>query len=242
MKLYSEYAGASMTVRDDPDIELALTELRKEWPITIVIETGTYLGTGSTRIFAEAFSRTRVPQRFITMEGNWSYYRAAKKILKRFSFVDVKWGLSVNLQKATNFIMEDEALTDHIKYPDVFIDDVNDPKAFYLREIGTGSASASSLKQLIKKALFWQGEDLLAFYLRAYRNQRPLVILDSAGGLGQLEFTTTLCSMGEMSYAIFMDDTHHLKHFRSLEHIKRDRSFKVIRIANDQGWALAIHK
>jgi hypothetical protein len=238
MKLYAEYAHASMAVRDDSDIEIALKELQTEHPVDVIIETGTYLGTGSTRMLAEFFERNGSIRRFVTVEANWSYWKAARFNLQRFPFVELKWGLSVNEQKAIEFIRTDPAIREHHRYPDIFIDDINDPIGFYTREIQGGRAS---LKEFVKRTLYWQGEDLLARTLTRHKNDWPLIVLDSAGGIGRLEFQITLETMGSASYALFLDDTHHLKHFRSLEAIRSNSNFRLIRMAHDASWILAVH-
>jgi hypothetical protein len=249
MKLYGDYVNSSMTVRDDPAIETALQELQAEHPIDVIIETGTYLGTGSTRILAEFFAHRPV-RRFVTMETNWNYWRIARRNLRRFPFVETLWGLSVGRQKALNFIRNDEAIREHQRYPEIFIDDVENPVGFYTREVeGAHAARATpALKSALKSALerlskvfFWKGEDLLPRTLELHRDHRPLIMLDSAGGIGHLEFLTTLTSMGDASYALLLDDTHHLKHFRSLRHIRSDPQFRLIRTAHDESWALAVH-
>lgn len=247
MKLCSDYEHASMAVRDDPDIETALKELQSEHPIDVVIETGTYLGTGSTRILAEFFERNYTVRHFVTMEANWSYWKTARSNLQRFPFVEPQWGLSVNKQKAIEFIRNDPAICEHYRYPDIFIDDVTDPVGFS-REVqgGRGTqhntyALKPALKELVKRVLYWQGEDLLARMLNRHRNDWPLIVLNSAGGIGQLEFQTTLETMGSASYALFLDDTHHLKHFRSLQVIRSSPDFRSIRMANDTSWTMAVH-
>jgi hypothetical protein len=255
VKLYREYERASMVVRDDPDIEIALKELQAEHPVDYVIETGTYLGTGSTRIFAEFYQQNRPVRRFVTMEANWDNWRRARSNLKRFSFVEPKWGLSVNKGKAIEFIRNDAAIREHQLYPGIFIDDINDPIGFYTKELESGatrrqgstpqvftaSALKSTVKELVKRALYWHGEDLLTQILKRHKMDWPLVVLDSAGGIGRLEFEITLETMGSAGYALFLDDTHHLKHFRSLQEIRSRSDFRLIRAANDGSWVLAVH-
>jgi hypothetical protein len=250
MKPYQAYSHASMALQDDQRIGMALNELQTEHPIDVVIETGTYRGTGSTRIFAEFFERNRPVRRFVTIEANWSNWRHARSNLQRFPFVEPKWGLSVSKQKAIEFIRSDPAIREHHRYPDIFIDDLSDPVDFYSREIqGSGASHAkhaniglkSALKEFVKRALYWQGEDLLARTLQRHRDDWPLIVLDSAGGVGLLEFQTTVETMGSASYALFLDDTHHLKHFRSLLAVQSRPDFRPIRMADDKSWILAVH-
>jgi hypothetical protein len=78
--------------------------------------------------------------------------------------------------------------------------------------------------------------------LDAHRNHRPLVVLDSAGGIGHLEFLITLERMKRASFALLLDDTHHLKHFRALKHVRSSAEFRVVATANDESWALCVHR
>ena len=84
--------------------------------------------------------------------------------------------------------------------------------------------------ELVKRTLYWK--DLLARTLKPIR-MIGRSVLDSAGGIGRLEFQTMLETMGSTSYALFLDDTHHLKHFRSLQAIRSSPDFRLIRMAKD---------
>lgn len=258
MKLYREYAHQSISMKDDPDLQVALHSLAAEYPVDVAIETGTHMGTGSTRMLAEFFERTRPLMRFVTMEANWKSWTAARQNLKKYAFVDCRWALSIGKEKAIEFIRNDDALKNHKSHPDVFIDDVDDPIGFYTREIIGGIEQHFSGVDALKKKvtshlavyrdrseiheLLWDGEDFLSRVLDAHRAHRPLVVLDSAGGVGHLEFLTTIDRMGDASFALLLDDTHHLKHFRALEHVRSSPRFKLIGTAKDSSWALCVHK
>src|SRR5207249_2262859 len=73
------------------------------------------------------------------------------------------------------------------------------------------------------------------------RDANPLVLLDSAGGTGWMEFTTLRQTMGDRAYVLLLDDVHHVKHYRSLEHVRRDPSFHIIGLDERHGWMLARH-
>src|SRR5262249_47414500 len=121
-------------------------------------------GTGSSRMLAEFFERNRSLRRFVTMEAHWSYWKTARSNLQRFPFVEPKWGLSVSKEKAIEFVRNDPAIREHHRYPDIFIDDVNDPVGFYTRELQGGRVAPNTfalkpaLKELVKHALYWHGE------------------------------------------------------------------------------------
>ena len=89
--------------------------------------------------------------------------------------------------------------------------------------------------------LRYGGEGLLAKFLLEVRDANPLVLLDSAGGTGWLEFTALRQTMGDRPYVLLLDDVHHVKHYRSLEHVRRDPSFEIIALDEHHGWMLARH-
>jgi len=241
MKLYSDAPGASMTMANDPRLSELLVELIAERGIDVAVETGTYVGTGSTRFIAEAFRRGRPPKRFVTMEVNFTNWCFAKSNLRAFPFVDCRFGCSVEVDKALDFIRDDEMLHHHQDHPDIYIDDLNNPVEFYSREVRgvldflrTDVTANNDARRLL-----WDGEGLLASLLTHHRDHNPLIVLDSAGGVGFLEFTTALEVMGDRPYALLLDDIHHIKHIRSFRHIAAASDFRLL--DSRGGWALAVH-
>ena len=231
---------------DDHDTLLnVLTECIDAEKVTAVIETGTYLGLGSTRTIAEAFLKTSLPNEFITIEANWSSWRKARQNLSQYNFVKALWGKSVAQQDAIRFISNDLVLKQHEKYPDIWIDDISDPGRFYIEEImgklGDDGHRDFDLVRTCLKPFIYRGEDLLKKYLGRFRELKPLIVLDSAGGIGYLEFTIVLEIMSHHNYLILLDDIHHLKHFRSFQKISSDKKFTIIALNEEDGWVLAKH-
>jgi hypothetical protein len=244
MKLYRDYALASTAMHDDPRLAESLRKVIRERKFTQVLETGSYLGLGSTRFIAEAFPAESPPEIFVTIETNWNNWRQAKRNLARFPFVRPIWGLTVDQAEAAKFIRQDEYLINHQAHPDIFIDDVKDPVAFYLNELAgrLGEKEINpSFREKLDRLFHWSGQDLLRQQLRAMADKRPLVVLDSAGGVGFLEFTTLLEVLAGKTYTLLLDDIHHIKHYRSWQHIVNDPSFKLLDINETHGWLLAQH-
>jgi hypothetical protein len=98
-----------------------------------------------------------------------------------------------------------------------------------------------SLETQVKNFL-WSGEDLLSKYLELHIKNHPLVVLDSAGGCGWLEFQTTIKTMQTNPFLLLLDDIHHIKHYRSLQYIKNCKKFKIINHSPTDGWVLALYK
>ena len=236
-----------MRMADDGGLGPVLSQLVRETGVTHVIETGTYLGTGSTRMLAEAFPRDRTPRSFVTIEANWSSWRTARQNLAAYPFVTALWGRTVPRHAALEFVRSDEALLHHERWPDIFIDDTRHPVKSYSRELkGRLGGRPRALGDVVAFArdrfTSYAGDDLLARYLTAARGERPLILLDSAGGIGFLEFQTVLRAMGDAPFTLVLDDTHHVKHFRSLAHIRRDPHFVVLAESAAHGWVVARHE
>jgi hypothetical protein len=170
----------------------------------------------------------------------------------------------------------DEALNNHGKYPDIYIDDIEDPVGFYLNKLngmlGMSDRAAKAsvvidlpfarrakrwLKAIATGKLpnfsgaasnvdlathLWSGESLLPQLLKLHHDNCPLVILDSAGGCGLYEFDIMMDVMRDAAFLLLLDDTHHLKHFRSLQRMKNDTRFRILNVNDYHGWALAWHE
>jgi hypothetical protein len=246
MKLYSDYSLGSISMHDSRELRQLLAQAIVRERIVHVIETGTFEGLGSTRFLAETFASTMPPQTFVTIEANWRSWRRARRNLRRFRFVRPLWGRSLETRRALEFLETDQCLREHGRYPDIFIDDVQDPVTFYRREIMGGGDLPKSLHRRalreLHRAVYYRGEGILERLLRRVRNERPLVVLDSAGGVGWLEFQTLTTVMHDRRYHLLLDDVHHIKHFRSLAHIRSDPAFRIIGLDERHGWALATHE
>lgn len=88
----------------------------------------------------------------------------------------------------------------------------------------------------------WSGDGLLAKYLELFANDKPLIVLDSADGCGWYEFQTMLHVMADKPFLLMLDETRHLKHFRSLKHVQTDPRFQMIGFSPYHGWALTGHE
>src|SRR5260370_33191430 len=245
MKLYSAAPRASISMIEDGRMLHLLVEISKDSPITHILETGTHIGLGSTKFIAEIFrTQSPAPQLFVTIEASHHNWRRARENLKAFPFVTPLWGLSTSLQEALRFIGNDPALQNHFKYPNIFIDDVEDPINFYSNEIagrlGGGARNPMErIRQFVDRRRFYSGEDLLAKWLGAFRSYSPLVVLDSAGGVGYLEFNAVQRHMTGHPYFLLLDDICRLKHFRSYNYINANKQFAVIGESKEAGWLLA---
>ncbi|GAB3269237.1 hypothetical protein GCM10027347_39160 [Larkinella harenae] len=228
---------------EDSLFQSTLRELFTRHIITTVIETGTFIGKGSTRTIANAFPANRPPQRYFTIEANLAFHLLARFNLRHWGFVKPLWGATIAQEEALQFIQKDEAIHHHERYPAVFIDDIQNPAGFYTAELEgkLGSHPLVNLTAWFGKTFLTRPEDLLHQLLLQWGDQRPLIVLDSAGGIGWLEYQTVRDTLGTKPYWLILDDIHHLKHFRSLTDVQNRPDFRVIEYSLEHGWLVAEH-
>ena len=78
--------------------------------------------------------------------------------------------------------------------------------------------------------------------LENHRADRPLICLDSAGGLGWLEFQEMLRFQQGHPFLLFLDDINHVKHYRSKLYVEGSGDFHVIDSDQEDGWMVALHQ
>jgi len=201
-----------------------------------VIESGTYQGTGTTAAIIEAIKavhkRPHLVVEMFTIEPDAKNFEIAKQNLGAAKWCRVIHGSSVDLQAAEDFIKNDEMLLNPDDYPDVYVD-AADPIPFYLAEV--------------RGELFGGGknigaENVFAALLPELERRICLWVLDSAGGIGWLEFNTVLEMMGHRRYYVWLHDIAHVKHIRSYDWIRMHRDEWDIIAEKPGEWCLALHE
>jgi hypothetical protein len=141
--------------------------------------------------------------------------------------------LSVTRREAIAFIESDPLLRDLDPELDIFVDFLPDPRSGYLNEIrcGIGGGDAQEAP-----------EGVLVSLLIKHRADQPLITLDSAGGMGWLEFQIVRETMGDRPYLLFLDDINHIKHYRSKLTIETSEDFVVYGSDYEEGWMVAGHR
>jgi hypothetical protein len=185
----------------------------KENDIQEVVETGSFNGLGSTTIFAN----TKKP--VISIECNYNNYVTATNNLSQYDNVCVVHALSTKREDALRYIMS-EAFDIDTKY------DSKSPKTFYLKEV-------------CQQVLFENALDVFA-----NNTNKQLVFLDSAGGMGFFEYLEFMKFSDEVlsNKILVLDDVTHIKHKRSVEHLKM--SGRSVEISPDDrfAWCNLNHK
>jgi ADP-heptose:LPS heptosyltransferase/Flp pilus assembly protein TadD len=175
----------------DPEFLPRIRDLVRVHGIEEIVETGTYLGTGSTRVFAE----TGLP--VVSIECNRTFHESAVSNLKAYPNVTLLHGYSLSRAAMAEFVANDRFDGKRIG----LLRDVDaDARSFYLREIDQGPLA----------------EELLA---KSLNDRRQLLFLDSAGGVGWLEFKAVLSRPRKSPVLLVFDDVNHVKHYRSAQRL-----------------------
>lgn len=159
-----------------------------------VIETGTFLGQGSTKIFAE----TGKP--IITIESCYDHYAIAKDNLKNYDNVTQLFASSLDRSKMLEYIEKKS-------YEGIF-EGGEKPNEFYKNEVNGWNNDPPII------------EDILFPLINNEKKQ--IVFLDSAGGVGYLEFLEFLKIGNNITKKILiLDDVRHVKHQDSVVTLKQ---------------------
>ena len=234
----------------DVNLINSLAELASKNTIKYIIETGTHRGLGSTTMLGNAFKNSSSIISLNTIEIDYYNFSLAKKNLSQFSFINCCYGCSLDLNDAIEYVKKDDAILHHEKYPELFIDNEKAPVNFYVNELEgrLNDSSNNIIKQFLKKILRPNRNtstnptyNLLPNLIKEFYNHEMLIVLDSAGGVGHMEFQITDELMKNKNYYILLDDTHHLKHFRGYDIIKNRGDFSIINASEKNGWVLAYH-
>lgn len=181
-----------------------ITNLVAENSITKVLETGTLYGEGTTMAVIEGMKRHGKPFDFISIEVNPENYQQAKKNLGIVNGLHLWNGQSVaksHLPTDTTFEgMPDHVVVDHLP---------QNRDRYYRREVAFNVPD-----KMIDKALSYF--------------QPELVILDSAGYMGFVEFRYLMERVNH-SFLLALDDTGHVKHYNTLQYIKQNpKQFTIL--------------
>lgn len=180
----------------------AITNLIKKKKLKKIIETGSYMGTGTTKAIRDAM---KGDEQVYSIEVNPEHHKMAVRN-NDGSGINFLLGLSVarpELPVSVNFDnMPSHVIVDHHEK---------------VRE------------KNYKAEVDFKGEDALLDYALSKFDYKPdLVILDSAGHMGLVEFNY-LIQRAKGTYYLALDDTLHVKHYLSLEYIKDHiEDYKII--------------
>lgn len=178
-----------------------------------IIETGTYLGTGTTATIASALQQVGLNDAvFFSIEVNPVHYRRAAANLERYGqAVRLLHGLSLPRALLPTLDQIEQAYVRTVEADQVYIDHPPQDRAIrYHRETDFPDLP----------------DDLLGRCLDEFGGRPDFVLLDSAGHMGYAEFRYLIDRLRTPCY-IALDDTRHIKHHRSLLQVRGDPRFEV---------------
>ena len=208
-------------VQDNSEFERFLRDIIRQAKPRFIVETGTYLGQGTTRIISSALKENNLTGAiFYSVECNPEHHRQALENLGKsglLPFVKPLLGVSVPrslLPDAAAIRLE----TIENVSGDIFVDHSEDKRIeLYLNETNYPNLA----------------EDLLGRCLRECEGKPGLLLLDSAGHMGNVEFHYVLKLLRGPCY-IALDDIRHVKHAASLAQMKADPRFEVLAVTDEK--------
>jgi len=210
MRIASEIPNYGMSCATD--LQHNIATLVGQETITKVIETGTYLGLGTTKAVLKGMKAHGMEFQFISIEVNPSHCRQAMANNVGIHGVEFWNGLSIpkpQLPVDTTFNVPDHVIVDH--HPNV-------RHLLYTREVDFNVQD-----NLLKVAIDHLGGD------------PELIILDSAGHMGLIEFKYLMSLLPHHAFYLVLDDIGHVKHYESFEFIKQNPEKFHIISQSDQG-------
>lgn len=218
MKVAEDYAHEKDLTKIDGDSEFAraIRQFFTLYQPRRIIETGTYLGTGTTRVITETLRDLGVAGAvFHSIEINPQHFTQAKANLRAAGladFVNLQRGLSVPRQMLPTVAQIEASTVRQPEYDDIFVDHREARRAgLYFAETNFSDCP----------------DDLLGRCLSAFDNQPDFVLLDSGGHMGFIEFQYLIQRLAAPCL-IALDDIHHIKHHKSLQFMRRDPRFELV--------------
>lgn len=215
MKLACEYVKDGMSVSDDFKSEIMKHIIRKQ--PDVIIETGTYIGLGSTDAAIKGIIASGHLGILVTIESNKFYHEKAMQHHIRY----VKSGMAIFMHGVSlpKDWMPHEIDND---FPDYVFTDHENPNE-YLKEIPSGVQY-----------------DMLDKAMKMYDYKIDMFILDSAGHLGTAEYLYITEKVKSPCY-IFLDDTLHRKHYKTLKMAENDPRCTIIEKSREKFGHAIIH-
>lgn len=202
----------SMSVEADTQFEAELRKLFRKIRPTKIIETGTYLGQGTTAIIWRALQDLKINADFTTIEVNPFYYHQAILYFEHNRMqIKAELGLSIPRLILPNKEQIADKFVSNKEYEGIYYDFNEHERAeLYFRETN-----------------FPVPDNLLYDAVYQYEFTPDFVLLDSSGHIGFIEFEYLINLIRGDCY-LMLDDIYHCKHYKSLQKIKSDPHFEII--------------
>jgi len=228
--LPSEQAGGEdiTAVHTDSVFARTIRELFVRTRPKKILETGTFMGTGTTAVIAAALRDFALDDSvFYSIEVNPGLHGLAGRNLEKeglLAYVTLLNGLSVprgllptreEIEKRT--VKEPETISLYVDHAE------NERVENYFRETDFPDVA----------------DDLLGKVLGVFAFEPDFVLLDSGGHMGNVEFNYVIGRLKGPCF-VMLDDIHHVKHHRSFQQLSADPRFEVIKAMKEKaGFCLA---
>lgn len=204
------------TLSGDLDFNIHLDKFISEYKPTKLIETGTYLGNGTTRIIANALKKhSGSDYKFYSIELNPSHVLNAIKNLydsNLFRYVTILNGLSIPSKLLPKKSEIEEMCNNIIEFDNIFIEyEKHNRVDLYYSETNFD----------------YLPDDLLDDCLSEFDYKPEFVLLDSAGHIGNIEFNYIVGKL-KGTCIIALIDIYHIKHYKSYQQINNDPRFEIL--------------
>jgi hypothetical protein len=187
-----------------------LTNLISSETLTRIIETGTYKGTGTTAAVLSGIRQHGLKSTFVTIEVNPEHHAIAVHNLVGRP-VDCMQGLSI---KAEDLPSPAQIKAWLESFPETVIVDHQE---------------ANRIQQYFKETDHYGSSNLLERAMLLTSHYPDLVVLDSAGYMGTLEFNYLMSLIPhEKEFYLALDDTNHVKHYKTVQDIEANYRHKLI--------------
>jgi hypothetical protein len=231
VKIAAHYVQSGTAVGAKSEFAQALDRIVRERRPRKVIETGTFLGQGTTAVIAAALRDAGIDDaRFYSIECNQVHHEHALRNLRDAGLaerVTLLHGLSVPRSLLPTLQQIEERCVRNIEFDEIFIDHEEHQRAWlYFKETDFGGVP----------------EDLLGECLRRFDGRPDLVLLDSGGHMGNLEFNY-LVERLDGPCVVALDDIHHIKHHKSFRQLQSDDRFELVTSSREKfGFCVALFK
>ncbi len=224
IKVAADYESKSNLTQIDVISEFAsnITKIILENKPSKIIETGTYLGTGTTKIIASALKELGAKEsQFISIEVNGKNYQKAMINTHNAGlnqYVTLVHGLSIPRKMLPTIEKIEKDTVTEMEYDNIFVDHRESERAkLYYNETNFDNVEDSLLEK----------------YLKIFNYQPDFVLLDSGGHIGNLEFNYLIERINK-DCIIALDDINHIKHAKSFDQINKDPRFEIINSSNEK--------
>jgi hypothetical protein len=211
-----------MSIDLNSEFAKEIRKVFKDFSPTRLIETGTYLGLGSTAILAQTLKDLEIKKpKLFSIEINPRYYRQAVEniyILGFSNIVQIFNGLSIRRNQLPSLSEIQEEFVNKVWSVGTYIDhDIED-----------------RVKRYYEETNFVDMPDMLLLQcLRMFDFFPDFVLLDSGGHIGYTEFTTLLKYLINPCI-VSLDDIYHVKHHNSFLDIQKDKRFKILKVSSEK--------